>query len=139
MIVNKYISEVDHYQEVKEKNLIGKRLKELRLEQGWSLQELSQKINCEYSSSALGKYERGERHPKRKGLERLAEIYDVDVEYLTCRIHVRKGSKLKSSDLLITAAEKKLAKKFSKCSKKEQQLIMYAIRQLKSEGERTNG
>lgn len=56
------------------------RLKSLRQEKGLSLRELAEM--CETSKSAIGMYERGERRPKYETLEALADIFNVDMDYL---------------------------------------------------------
>ena len=56
------------------------RLKKLRLAQNLSLRELSNQLNISYSS--LGKYERGEQEPNIDTLKKVADYFNVSVDYL---------------------------------------------------------
>ena len=60
------------------------RLRELRKNHGLSLAQLSDKLNSRglsISSDSLSKYERGEREPKLKTWQKLADFFNVSVEY----------------------------------------------------------
>lgn len=59
---------------------LSERLKELRLSKGYSLQDLADRSNT--SKSAINMYERGERHPKYEVLVSIANVFDVDIDYL---------------------------------------------------------
>lgn len=59
---------------------LSERLKELRLSRGYSLQDLADRSNT--SKSAINMYERGERRPKYEVLMSIANVFDVDVDYL---------------------------------------------------------
>lgn len=61
----------------------GIRLKQLRLASKITQEELSKKIGV--SRSAIGMYEKGEREPDFDILERIADYFDVDTDYLTGR------------------------------------------------------
>lgn len=64
-----------------EYNIIGKRLKEIREERGYSLEEVSQMI--ELSKSTLSRYENGiVENMKLPILKSLAEIYNVNYLWL---------------------------------------------------------
>ncbi len=63
------------------------RIKELRLERGYSLRELA--VLCNVSKSAIDMYEKGQRKPKYETLEALADIFNVDMEYLLGKSDVR--------------------------------------------------
>ena len=63
--------------------MFGQRLRQLRNEKKLSLRELSKKINLSYS--ALGKYERGEREPDFHTLEKIADFFNVSLDYLLGR------------------------------------------------------
>ncbi len=56
------------------------RLKELREEKGWSIRDLAEMLDCEVSTPA--RWEHGKLTPRRRTLERLADIFNVTVEYL---------------------------------------------------------
>lgn len=56
------------------------RLKALRKERGLTLQELAKQFNM--SHSTLSKYETGNRRPDMQTLKKLAEFFNVSVDYL---------------------------------------------------------
>ena len=58
-------------------------LKYFREQQGWTQTELGKKANL--SASAIGMYERGERHPDQETEERLADIFNVSLDVLRGR------------------------------------------------------
>ena len=58
----------------------SQRLKILRLEQNLSLRQLSALTGI--SPSALHSYEKDGRKPKREALEALADVFNVDVDYI---------------------------------------------------------
>lgn len=59
---------------------IGHKLKNLRLEKDVTLEELAQSIGS--SRSLLSKYERGASEPGLRQLKKLADFYDVSLDYL---------------------------------------------------------
>lgn len=58
-------------------NKYGKAIRDLRLKNGDTIEQLAQKLKI--TESAMGKYERGERKVKPEFLEQIAETYDVPV------------------------------------------------------------
>lgn len=58
-------------------NKYGKVIRELRLKNGDTIEQLAKKLKI--TESAMGKYERGERKVKPEFLEQIAEIYEVPV------------------------------------------------------------
>ncbi|MBQ8528491.1 MAG: helix-turn-helix transcriptional regulator [Clostridia bacterium] len=58
----------------------NKRLKELRTSKGLSQQALADKIGV--SKSSINMYERGEREPSISMLFTLADLFEVDLNYL---------------------------------------------------------
>lgn len=58
----------------------GQRLRELRLKSNMSLRELSEKLNISFS--ALGNYERNNREPNFDTLKKIADFFDVSLDYL---------------------------------------------------------
>jgi len=62
--------------------LIGERLRAIRRQRGWSLRDAEQSSGSEFSASALGTYERGERSLSVERLHRLAALYRVPVDRL---------------------------------------------------------
>lgn len=81
---------------------LAERIKELRLERGLSLRELADA--CETSKSAISMYERGKRRPKYETLEAIADVFNVDMEYLLGKSEVRnKAANLLGFDSLEAA------------------------------------
>src|SRR5437763_9813359 len=62
--------------------LIGGSLRAIRRQRGWSLREAENASGSEFSASALGTYERGERSLSVERLHRLARLYRVPVDRL---------------------------------------------------------
>lgn len=58
---------------------ISKKIKELRIKHGYTLEELGEKLNFNYSN--LSKIERGVRKPTLELMEQLAKLYDVPLSY----------------------------------------------------------
>lgn len=58
-------------------------LKKLRKEKGYSQIAVQMKTGIE--QALISKYERGERVPPTESLIRLAELYNVSIDYILCR------------------------------------------------------
>jgi transcriptional regulator with XRE-family HTH domain len=58
-----------------------KTFKALRIREGLTQEELSNKL--EISRSAISMYERGEREPDFETLEKIADFFNVDLNYLS--------------------------------------------------------
>lgn len=56
------------------------RLKELREEKRWSQDELADRLQI--TKSAVSTYERGKNHPRFAVLDQMADVFDVDINYL---------------------------------------------------------
>lgn len=63
-----------------DENMYGKRLKELRREKGWTIEEAARKIYV--SRSTWAGYETEHRKPPIPTLIRLSKLFDVSVDYL---------------------------------------------------------
>ena len=59
---------------------IGNRITELRKKKGWSQTGLAKQINA--SREAIGKYERNEAQPSVETAKKIADIFDVTLDYL---------------------------------------------------------
>lgn len=70
------------------KKVIGERLKRLRETKGLKQNRVAQILGVH--NSTLAKYESGEREPDNETLTRLAEIYEVTVDYLLTGDHKTK-------------------------------------------------
>lgn len=68
--------------------LHAKRLKELRLEHGYTMEEIGRKLGIKKSSYAS--YESKYRQPPLERLRQLSEVYDVSVDYILGITEVRK-------------------------------------------------
>lgn len=64
----------------------NRRLRELRIQHKYTMDELAKLIGV--GKSAIGNYESGSRYPRKEILEALADIFNVDMDYLTCRTDV---------------------------------------------------
>lgn len=64
------------------------KLRELRIERGLKISELSNELNLA-GADAVGKYERGEREPNIHILIAIADYFNVSIDYLVGRIDVR--------------------------------------------------
>ncbi len=61
---------------------VGERLRNIRRQQGLSLQAVEEQSEREFKASVLGAYERGERIISVLRLQRLARLYGVPVDQL---------------------------------------------------------
>lgn len=60
-------------------NNIGNKIRDIRIKNGDSLEELGKKLNFNYSN--LSKIERGLRSPSIDLIEQLAKLYDIKISY----------------------------------------------------------
>jgi transcriptional regulator with XRE-family HTH domain len=65
---------------------VGIRLRDIRRQQGLSLQAVAESSEREFKASVLGAYERGERMISVLRLQRLAQLYGVPVDQLLPRV-----------------------------------------------------
>ena len=65
----------------------AERLKSLRREKGWSQQRLADELKL--SKSSVNMYERGEREPGFETMETIAEMFNVDMNYLYGRTDIK--------------------------------------------------
>lgn len=66
----------------------GNRLISLRDEKNLSREELADKLNITYS--ALSKYETNKRFPDKETLSKIADFFNVSVDYLLCRTNIKR-------------------------------------------------
>lgn len=59
---------------------IGSRITELRKKKGWSQTELAKQIGA--SREAIGKYERNEAQPSVETAKKIADAFEVTLDYL---------------------------------------------------------
>ena len=65
--------------------MVGERLRRIRQQKQWSLNDVENHSEGEFKASVLGAYERGERAISVPRLERLARFYGVGVDQLLPR------------------------------------------------------
>lgn len=65
----------------------AERLKSLRREAGWSQQRLADELKL--SKSSVNMYERGEREPGFETMETIADLFNVDMNYLYGRTDIK--------------------------------------------------
>jgi len=61
---------------------VGRRLRSIRKQKGYSLQEVEERSGQEFKASVVGAYERGERSLSLPRMQRLALFYGVPVDQL---------------------------------------------------------
>lgn len=64
------------------------KIKELRLERGYSMEQLAHKIGI--GKSSISQYESNQRTPSTDTQEALADLFNVDVDYLMGRTTIRR-------------------------------------------------
>ena len=64
-------------------DVMQNRLKELRKRRGYT--QISLQMHTGIEQALLSKFENGERVPPTETLLRLAEFYDVSIDYILCR------------------------------------------------------
>ena len=106
-------------QQLRDSNVVGNRLHQLRLEKGYTLNNLSKKLDDQISANLLGKYE---RNVPNSSLGMLADFYDVDIDYLLGLTDIRNASSFDGIPS-ISEEEKKLIIKFRKCDQKTKDFI----------------
>ncbi|MBE6681589.1 MAG: helix-turn-helix transcriptional regulator [Ruminococcaceae bacterium] len=72
-------------------DIMKNNLKSLRKEKGYTQIALQMKIGIE--QALLSKFENGERVPPTETLIKLAEFYDVSIDYILCRTEKREVNK----------------------------------------------
>jgi transcriptional regulator with XRE-family HTH domain len=70
---------------------LGRRLKVEREKRKWSQKEVAEKVGI--TNAVLSNYERDYRDPDTETLKRLADLYDVDTDYLLGRTDYPKPPK----------------------------------------------
>ncbi|MDP8957674.1 MAG: transcriptional regulator [Actinomycetota bacterium] len=70
---------------------VGSRLRAIRKQKGYSLQEVEAISNQEFKASVLGAYERGERSLSLPRLQRLGGFYGVPVDQMLPQQEARPG------------------------------------------------
>lgn len=63
--------------------MFNKRLREVRMKSGFTQQNMADKLGI--SLNAYQKYEQAERSPSLECLVKIADIFDISLDYLLCR------------------------------------------------------
>lgn len=95
------------------------RLKELRISRGITQEELAKHLNI--SNSAVGMYEQGRREPNQDMLKKMAEFFNVSVDYL---IGGQPNANPTKADLERLKKIKKLNDLFEKMTPQQQELLI---------------
>jgi len=102
--------------------VLGKRIKELRLKLGLTQDGLGKRANLHYSY--IGQVERGNKVPSVKTLKRIAAALNINVESL---LYEQSGFEIKDDDILI----RELINAVKGCSPQELKLYIRLIEQIK--------
>ncbi len=86
---------------------IGKRLKRLRLEKGYTQKELAARVSGGLDYTYIGKIERGEQLPSLKILIRISEAFSVPVGYFFRDEAVSAGHEGQAPQLKVLGKERK--------------------------------
>jgi transcriptional regulator with XRE-family HTH domain len=78
--------------------LLGERIKALRKEKGWSQGELAEKVATD--GRQISRYENGHITPSADVLVKLAQVFDVSVDYLLIEDAPRRPLKVEDPGLL---------------------------------------
>lgn len=73
-------------------SIFGERLKELRKESELTQKELADKLSI--SSSAVAMYERGNREPSFEIMEEIADLFNVDMNFLLGKSQERNATQI---------------------------------------------
>lgn len=60
--------------------MLGEKLKDLRMEQGWTLKETASKVGL--TRNAISNYESNIREPSLEKLKAFCKLFDVSADYL---------------------------------------------------------
>lgn len=107
-------------------------LKKLRAEKNMSQAALAQEIGAGLSTVAM--WEVGKRFPTREKYEALADIFNVDIDYLYGRTEVRQqvhfdndGNMMVHSDFLLSADERRLIIEYRKADSVSREMVHRAL------------
>lgn len=103
---------------------LGDRLRQLRQEKKLTRDELAGRLNVSYS--AVSKYETNVRFPDKETLIRLADFFEVSVDYLLCRSNIRETA----DKLLNSSNESFLVSSPRSIYKAEEELSPEAVEEL---------
>ena len=73
------------------RDVLSKRLKECRIEQGLTQRQVA--IYCDITEKAYQNYELMTREPKLEILQKIADVFDVSIDYLVGRTDKKQVNK----------------------------------------------
>ncbi|MGO1042226.1 helix-turn-helix domain-containing protein [Clostridioides difficile] len=73
------------------------RLKEVRKERGYNIQEIADKLNVAYNS--VLRWENGNRKIDIDKLVELSNIYNVSIDYILCKTDLKENTQLKEEEV----------------------------------------
>jgi transcriptional regulator with XRE-family HTH domain len=85
---------------------IGERLSALRNKTPWTQDDVAKRLGIARTTYAM--YEQGRREPDAGTLSKLAELYDVTVDYLLCRTNEPHGYSSSEAFMHVSPDERKL-------------------------------
>lgn len=88
--------------------MFGDRLKTLREEFEMTQEELGKKLNV--TRQSIYTYEKGENEPTMDTLVKIADMFDVSVDYLLCRTNQRVNLQI-NNEVLLNALNDRYKKK----------------------------
>lgn len=108
----------------------SERLKKLREKSGLSQSELATRLNI--AKSTLAMYETGKREPNFDMVQRIAEFFDISIDYLLCRTDdptppIEEKEKINIMDLKKALMEKELTWGGQKLKKEDQEVLRKII------------
>lgn len=117
-------------------SVFGERLKELRKESELTQKELADKLSI--SSSAVAMYERGNREPSFEIMEEIADLFNVDMNFLLGKSQERNATQINIkisaggeneqkeslADIEHQEAVEKAAELFSQLSEEERKQVL---------------
>ena len=106
--------------------MFSKRLRILRENKGYNQEKLANM--CGLSTSTIGMYEQGRRQPDNDTLVKLADIFDVSIDYLLGKTEVKKYEKPYEDEL-----EKVLFSKAKELTADEKKAVLNIINAIKKD------
>jgi len=107
------------------------RLRLLRQMKNWTQEEFGRKLNV--SKVTVSSYESGVRTPDAKTLIKIADLFDVSVDYLLGRTDGKNEGY--TSEVLVSEDEKELLERFRNLSENDAKVLLQLARVLERRGQ----
>lgn len=104
------------------------RIRELRLEKDLKQKELAEILGIQ--PNTFNQYEMGKREPDYATLLKIANYFDVTIDYLLGNTEIKKGSATPKGDGPATEREQLLLEKFRAASPAIQELVLKALKDM---------